>query len=47
MFKGSRFTQEADGLVMPISAFPIPKVGVGDPRVLKVFPGIFIYIYIC
>ena len=30
---------------MPISVFPIPKVGVGGPRVLKVFPGGFIYIY--
>ena len=31
---------------IPISDIPIPKVGVGGPRVLKVFPGFFIYIYI-
>ena len=30
---------------MPISDIPIPKVGVGGPLVLKVFPGGFIYIY--
>ena len=30
---------------MPISDIPIPKVEVGGPRVLKVFPGVFVYIY--
>ena len=30
---------------MRISAIPIPKVGVRGPQVLKVFPGVFIYIF--
>ena len=30
---------------MPISAISVPKTGGGGPRVLKVFPGVFIYIF--
>ena len=30
---------------MLISAISVPKLGDGGPRVLKVFPGVFIYIF--
>ena len=30
---------------MLISVISVPKLGDGGPRVLKVFPGVFIYIF--
>ena len=30
---------------MLISAISVPKIGGGGPRVLKGFPGVFIYIF--